>query len=101
MDPSFPTDVSLKAMYESAKTSQKMGKYDEVKWLEIDGLRGIQFRESKPEMADDIRRLEWQAYRKYAGQSQLVTLILSTNSANFPKRQDELYGILYSMKILH
>jgi hypothetical protein len=101
MDPSFPTDVSIKAMYESAKTSQKMGKYDEVKWLEIDGLRGIQFRESKPEMADDIRRLEWQAYRKYAGQSQLVTLILSTNSANFPKRQDELYGILYSMKILH
>jgi hypothetical protein len=101
MDPSFPTDVSIKAMYESAKTSQKMGKYDEVKWLEIDGLRGIEFRESKPEMADDIRRLEWQAYRKYAGQSQLVTLILSTNSANFPKRQDELYGILYSMKILH
>jgi hypothetical protein len=101
MDPSFPTDVSIKAMYESAKTSQKMGKYDEVKWLEIDGLRGIQFRESKPEMADDIRRLEWQAYRKYAGQSQLVTLILSTNGASFAKHQDELYGILYSMKILH
>jgi hypothetical protein len=101
MDPSFPTDVSIKAMYESAKTSQKMGKYDEVKWVEIDGLRGIQFRESKPEMADDIRRLEWQAYRKYAGQSQLVTLILSTNGANFAKHQDELYGILYSMKILH
>jgi hypothetical protein len=101
MDPSFPTDVSIKAMYESAKTSQKMGKYDEVKWLEIDGLRGIEFRESKPEMADDIRRLEWQAYRKYAGQSQLVTLILSTDGAKFPKRQDELYGILYSMKIVH
>jgi hypothetical protein len=101
MDPSFPTDVSIKAMYESAKTSQKMGKYDEVKWLEIDGLRGIEVRESKPEMADDIRRLEWQAYRKYAGQSQLVTLILSTNSANFPKHQDELYGILFSMKIVH
>ena len=101
MDPSFPTDVSIKAMYESVKTSQKMGKYDEVKWLEIDGLRGVEFRESKPEMADDIRRLEWQAYRKYAGQSQLVTLILSTNGANFPKHEDELYGILYSMKILH
>jgi hypothetical protein len=101
MDPSFPTDVSIKAMYESAKTSQKMGKYDEVKWLEINGLRGVEFRESKPEMTDDIRRLEWQAYRKYAGQSQLVTLILSTNGANFQKHQDELYGILYSMKIVH
>ncbi len=101
MDPSFPTDISIKAMYESAKTNQKIGKYDEVKWIEIDGLRGIQFRESKPEMADDIRRLEWQAYRKYAGQTQLVTLILSTNGASFPKHQDELYGILYSMKIVH
>jgi hypothetical protein len=88
-------------MYEGLKTNQKIGKYDEVKWMEIDGLRGILFRESKQEMADDIRRLEWQAYRKYAGQSQLVTLILSTNDANFPKHQDELYGILYSMKIVH
>jgi hypothetical protein len=101
MDPSFPSDISLKAMYESAKTNQKIGKYDRVKWVEIDGLRGVEFRESKPEMADDIRRLEWQAYRKYAGQNQLVTLILSTNGANFPKREDELYGILYSMKIVH
>ncbi|MEK6334318.1 MAG: hypothetical protein AABM67_05160 [Acidobacteriota bacterium] len=101
MGPDFPTDVSIKAMYEGLKTNQKIGKYDEVKWMEIDGLRGILFRESKQEMADDIRRLEWQAYRKYAGQSQLVTLILSTNDANFPKHQDELYGILFSMKIVH
>ena len=101
MDPSFPSDISIKAMYESAKSQQKLGKYDEVKWLEIDGLRGVEFRESKPEMADDIRRLEWQAYRKYAGQNQLVTLILSTNGASFPKHEDELYGILYSMKIVH
>ncbi len=101
MGPDFPTDVSIKAMYEGLKTNQKIGKYDEVKWMEIDGLRGILFRESKQEMPDDIRRLEWQAYRKYAGQSQLVTLILSTNDANFPKHQDELYGILYSMKIIH
>ncbi len=101
MDPSFPSEISLKAMYESAKTNQKIGKYDRVRWVEIDGLRGVEFRESKPEMSDDIRRLEWQAYRKYAGQNQLVTLILSTNGANFPKREDELYGILYSMKIVH
>jgi len=95
------TDVSLKAMYDAAKTNQKIGKYDQVKWLEIDGLRGVEFRESKPEMADDIRRLEWQAYRKYAGQTELVTIILSTNGANFPKHEDELYGTLYSMKIVH
>jgi len=94
-------DTSLKAMFESAKTQQKIGKYDEVRWLEIDGVRGVGFRESKQEMGDDIRRLEWQAYRKYAGSTQLITLILSTSSANFPKHEDELYGILYSTKIVH
>ncbi len=93
-------DTSLKAMFEGAKTNQKIGKNDEVRWLELDGLRGVGFRESKQEMADDIRRLEWQAYRKYAGSTQLITMILSTNSANFPKHEDELYGILYSTKIV-
>jgi hypothetical protein len=94
-------DTSLKEMFESAKLQQKIGKYDEVRWLELDGLRGVGFREAKPEMADDIRRLEWQAYRKYAGSTQLVTLILSTNGAGFPKHEDELYGILYSTKVVH
>jgi len=94
-------DVSLKAMHEGAKTNAKIGKNDEVKWLELDGVRGVQFRESKPEMADDIRRLEWQAYRKYAGFTQLVTIILSSNGGNFPQHEDELYGILYSTKLVH
>jgi hypothetical protein len=88
-------------MHEGAKTNAKIGKNDEVKWLEIDGVRGVQFRESKPEMADDIRRLEWQAYRKYAGSTQLVTVILSSNGSTFPKHEDELYGILYSTKLVH
>ena len=95
------TDVSIKAMYEAAKTSQKIGKNDEVRWLALDGLRGVGFRESKQEMAGDIRRLEWQAYRTYAGSTQLVTMILSTDSGNFSKHEDELYGIMYSTKIVH
>ena len=95
------TDVSIKAMYEGAKTNQKIGKNDEVRWLALDGLPGVGFRESKQEMAGDIRRLEWQAYRTYAGSTQLVTMILSTDSGNFPKHQDELYGIMYSTKIVH
>jgi hypothetical protein len=95
------TDVSIKAMYEGAKTNQKIGKNDEVRWLQLDGVRGVGFRESKQEMAGDIRRLEWQAYRTYAGSTQLVTMILSTNSGDFPKHEDELYGIMYSTKIVH
>jgi hypothetical protein len=101
MDASFPTDISIKAMHEGAKTEFKNGKYDEVKWLELDGVRGVEFRQSKQEMAGDIRRLEWQAYRTYAGQSQLVTMILSTSDSAFPKHEDELYGIMYSTKVIH
>jgi hypothetical protein len=100
MSESFPTEISIKAMYEGAKTEKKNGKYDEVKWLELGGLRGLEFRQSKQERPDDIRRLEWQAYRTYAGQTQLVTMILSTNDADFPKHQDELYAIMYSTKLV-
>jgi len=101
MGPDFPTDVSIKAMHGGAKTQQKIGKYDEVRWLELDGVRGVGFREAKPETDDDIRRLEWQGYRTYAGQSQLVTMILSSNGGNFPKHLDELYGIMYGTKLVH
>lgn len=94
-------DVSSKAMYNAAKDQRKIGKYDEVKWLELDGVRGVEFRESVQEQPGDIRRLEWQAYRTFAGSTQLITLILSTDSGEFAKHQDELYGILYSTKVTH
>jgi len=94
-------ETSIKAMYTSAKTQQKIGKYDEVKWLELDGVRGVEFRESVQEEPGDIRRLEWQAYRKFAGSTQLITMILSSDSGEFAKHQDELYGIMYSTKVTH
>jgi hypothetical protein len=101
MDESFPTDVSIKAFFDGAKTRAKNGEVDEVKWLEIDGLKGLEFREANPEKADGIRRLQWMAYRKYAGQVQLVNLMLSSSASGFPKHQDAMYGVLYSTKIVH
>ena len=101
MDESFPTDISIKAFYDGAKTRAKNGEVDEVKWLEIDGLKGVEFREANPEKPDGIRRLQWMAYRKYNGQVQLVNLMLSSSGAGFPKHQDEMYGVMYSTKIVH
>jgi hypothetical protein len=101
MDESFPTDISIKAFYDQAKSRAKNGEVDEVKWLEIDGLKGVEFREANPEKPDGFRRLQWMAYRKYAGQVQLVNLMLSSNGKGFPKHQDALYGIMYSTKIVH
>ena len=101
MGADFPTDVSINAFYKGAQDRKKNGEVDELKWLEIDGLKGVQFRESKPEHPDDIRRLQWMAYRKYAGQTQLVNLMLSAQGNVFNKHEDEFYGILYSTKITH
>lgn len=101
MDESFPTDISIKAFYDGAKTRAKNGEVDELKWLEIDGLKGVQFREANPEKPDGFRRLQWMAYRKYAGQVQLVNLMLSSNGKGFPQHQDQMYGVMYSTKIVH
>ena len=101
MDESFPTDASIKAFYDGAKTRAKNGEVDELKWVEIDGLKGVQFRESNPEKPDGFRRLQWMAYRKYAGQVQLVNLMLSTSGKDFERHKDAMYGILYSTKIVH
>ena len=87
--------------YDQAKSRAKNGEVDEVKWLEIDGLKGVEFREANPEKPDGFRRLQWMAYRKYAGQVQLVNLMLSSSGAGFPKHQDEMYGVMYSTKIVH
>jgi ABC-type Fe3+-hydroxamate transport system substrate-binding protein len=100
MDESFPTDISLKATYDGTKTRKKNGEVDELRYLEIDGVKGVQFRES-PEKPDDFKRLQWLAYRKFAGQTQLVNLMLSTSNKNFAKHQDEFYAILYSTKLVH
>ena len=101
MPENFPTEASLDAEFESARSRAKNGEVDEVKWLEIDGLKGVQFREANPEKPDGHRRLQWLSYRKYLGQVQGINLMLATQGADFDRHKDALYGVLYSTKITH
>jgi hypothetical protein len=101
MDENFPAEDSIKAAYDGAKSRAKNGEVDEVKWVEIDGLKGVQFREANPEHPDGIRRLQWQAFRKYLGQLQMLNVMLSSEGKDFDRHKDAMYGILYSMKIAH
>jgi hypothetical protein len=101
MDANFPTDISLKATYDQQVSRQKNGEVSEVRWLELDGVRGVQFLETPPEGKENPRRLQWIAYRKFAGQSQMVNMILSSQGQHFDKHKDALYGILYSTKLVH
>lgn len=101
MDESFPADSSLQAYYDSAKSQAKNGEVDEVKWVEIDGVKGVQFREASKEKPDDHRRLHWMTYRKYTGQLQYINVMLATQNSEFDRHKDAMYGILYSMKLAH
>ena len=101
MGADFPTDSSIQAFYDQAKTRAQNGEVDEVKWVEIDGLTGVQFREANPEKPDDFRRLQWLAYRKYLGQVQMINLMLATTGKGYEQHKDAMYGILYSTKITH
>ena len=95
----FPVESAIKGSFEGAKTRAKNGEVDELKWVEIDGLKGVQFREANPERPDGHRRLQWMAYRKYTGQVQLVSVMLASEAKDFERHKDAMYGVLYSMKI--
>lgn len=101
MADNFPTDVSLKATYDGARTRMKNGELDELRWLEIDGVKGVEFRESNPEKPDGFRRTQWITFRKYAGQVQQVNIIISTDGKDYARHQDAIYGVLYSTKLVH
>jgi len=101
MDADFPADSSIQAFFDQAESRAKNGEVDEVKWVEIDGLKGVQFREANPERPDDSRRLQWLAYRKYTGQLQMINLMLASQGKDFERHKNAMYGILYSTKVTH
>lgn len=41
MPDSFPADVSIKATYDAALEQLKQGKYEKVRWLELDGVKAL------------------------------------------------------------
>lgn len=100
MADNFPVDVSTEAFYNGAVTRMKNGEVKNVKYTEIDGVKGIEFVESAPEDKGDPQRHQWLAYRKYGGQVQMLNLMLSTKGSNFAKHADEFQAVLYSTGIV-
>lgn len=92
----FPDEVSLAAFYAGAEQRKKSGEVDEVKWVKLDGVKGVLFREAAPESGDNPQRLQWMGYRDYKGQKQLVNIMLAAQGKYFARHEDAMYGILYS-----
>lgn len=99
MPDNFPSDSSIDATYTSALEQLKQGKYESVRWLEIDGVKGVEWVESMPEIRDGARRHQWIAFRRYQGQNQQLNIMLSTDGDKFDPRRDTFAAIMYSMKI--
>ncbi len=100
MADNFPADVSTNANYEAAVTRMKNGEVKNVKYTEIDGIKGVEFVESAPEDKSGPQRHQWLAFRKYGGQLQMLNLMLSTKGSNFDKHEKEFQAILYSTGIV-
>lgn len=99
MASNFPSDVSLKATYDSSLELLKQGKYEKVRLLEIDGVKGVEWLEAMPADKGGPRRHQWIAFRNYQGQNQQLNIMLSTKGSNFDKHRDDFPAVLYSMKI--
>jgi hypothetical protein len=99
MGADFPADISAKAFYDQAQTRKQQGQVTDARWLLLDGVKGVMFREAAPEDSSGVQRLQWMGYRKYKGQTQLVNIMLSSEGKYFTQNEDAMYGILYSTKM--
>jgi hypothetical protein len=99
MGADFPTEFSNKAMYDQSVQRKQQGEVSEVRWLLLDGVKGVMFREAAPEDSSGSQRLQWIGYRKYKGQVQYVNIMLASDGKHFTQHEDEMYGILYSTKL--
>jgi len=99
LGPDFPAGSSLTSYYDSSIQQMRNGKYDNARYLEIDGIKGVEWVEAMPEESDSPRRHQWIGYRSYQGQVQMLNVMLSTNGDKFKDRDDAFTSILYSMKI--
>lgn len=99
MGADFPVEFSNKAMYDQTVQRKQRGEVGEVRWLLLDGQKGVMFREAAPEGGSGSQRLQWIGYRKYKGQTQYVNIMLATDGKYFTQHEDAMYGILYSTKL--
>lgn len=99
MPASFPIDVSLKATYDANREKIGWGEYAEVKYLDLDGVKGVLTREATPEHEENPQRLMWLGYRDYNGQMQLVNVMLASRAKDFPRHEDTFLAILKTTRL--
>ena len=91
-------EEGLRKDYDFRLKRQQSGDLDEVRYLELDGVKGLLSRWTERKGDEREISFQWQTFRKYKGNQQFVSIGL-WGSVNGPTdRQQELSGILNSMK---
>jgi biopolymer transport protein ExbD len=95
IEATFSPEDQLKNAYENLLEAQKEGRYEEVRYLDVDGVKGFLTRS----VDDDELWLSWTAFRKRNTKLQYVSIHLNSPRASFTIRRDEFYNILSSIKL--
>jgi hypothetical protein len=99
---------SVKEETEEFFKAHKEGGSQDVRFLEIDGVRGVHFlvddevwklRGGNPHR-EFYRFIQWSSQRTYKGRRQVITVSASAPVQSFRAQRDALYAILTSLKFL-
>lgn len=85
--------------YNDNLKQQREGKYTEVRWHTIDGVKGILSVEASENDPLDQRNLTWKCYRVHKGVHQLIGFSAYTSNRAFDKHKDEMQRLLFSLKL--
>src|SRR5262245_19788939 len=89
---------SIKESLNDFYNEQKRSRAKDVRYLEIDGVRGVHY-QSPLEEANTLA-VKWEAQYIYKGKRRILAMSLLCPNSNFTQRRDELYGILQSIQFL-
>lgn len=96
---SYDKAVSIiKGHYEQALANEKNSLVEQVRYLEIDGIKGVEFIEKVPNN-DGWQRHHWIAYREFNKLPQVIAVMCGTKVAAFENNKDVCAATLYSMKV--
>lgn len=96
---SYDRAVSIiKGHYEQAVINEKNNLVEQVRYLELDGIKGIEFIEKIPNN-DGWQRHQWIAYREFNKQPQIISVMCGTEVADFENNKDICAATLYSIKV--
>ena len=88
-----------KKHYDRQLENAGKGLVEQVRYLEIAGIKGVEFIEKVP-TGEGWRRYMWLAYREFNGKPQMIQVVCGFKEPGFEKNRAICASVLYSMEQL-